>query len=161
MWFGWTNPKLIPQEIVRDMENAPENVLFPGFVGPEELREAYQGADVFAFLSHEETEGIVVLEALACGVPTVLRDIPVYDGWLEDGENVYKTSDNDGFQRIVEGLLDGSLPDLTEAGRAVAESRSLEQVGKRLKEIYLEERVLPPLPQALPRKLLFSKDARL
>ena len=43
----------------------------------------------------------------------------------------------------------------------MAESRSLEQVGKRLKEIYLEERVLPPLPQALPRKLLFSKDARL
>ena len=161
IWFGWTDPKLIPREIAQAVRDAPANVIFPGYVGREELREAYQGADVFAFLSREETEGIVVLEALACGVPTVLRDIPVYDGWLEDGENVYKTSDNDGFQRIVEGLLDGSLPDLTEAGRAVAESRSLEQVGKRLKEIYLEERVLPPLPQALPRKLLFSKDARL
>ena len=152
LWFGWTNPKLIPQEIVRDMENAPENVIFPGFVGREELREAYQGADVFAFLSHEETEGIVVLEALACGVPTVLRDIPVYGGWLEQGKNVYKASDNGEFQRIVSGLLDKSLPDLTAAGRAVAESRSLEQVGQRLKAIYLEQRVLPPLPQALLRK---------
>ena len=143
LWFGWTDPKLIPQEIIRAMENAPANVLFPGFVGREELREAYQGADVFAFLSHEETEGIVVLEALACGVPTVLRDIPVYSGWLEDGKNVYKASDDGEFQRIVSRLLDHTLPDLTAAGRAVAESRSLEQVGKQLKAIYLEEGVLP------------------
>ena len=152
IWFGWTNPKLIPQEITRAIEDAPGNVIFPGFVGREVLREAYQGADVFAFLSHEETEGIVVLEALACGVPTVLRDIPVYDGWLEHGKNVYKASNGGEFQRTVTGLLDKALPDLTAAGRAVAESRSLEQVGKRLKEIYLEQRVLPPLPQALPQK---------
>ncbi|MCI9332133.1 MAG: glycosyltransferase family 4 protein [Oscillibacter sp.] len=143
LWFGWTNPKLIPQEIVRDMESAPSNVRFPGFVGREELREAYQGADVFAFLSHEETEGIVVLEALACGVPTVLRDIPVYDGWLENGESIYKASSDDEFQRIVSGLLHRTLPDLTAAGRAVAESRSLEQVGRRLKAIYQEQQVLP------------------
>ena len=152
LWFGWTNPKLIPREIAQAIEDAPGNVIFPGFVGREELREAYQGADVFAFLSHEETEGIVVLEALACGVPTVLRDIPVYDGWLEDGKNVYKASADGEFQRIVSGLLDRTLPDLTAAGRAVAESRSLEQVGKRLREIYLEERILPPLPRALPQK---------
>ena len=152
LWFGWTNPKLIPQEVVQAIENAPSNVIFPGFVDREELRQAYQGADVFAFLSHEETEGIVVLEALACGVPTVLRDIPVYGGWLEHGENVYKSSNNDEFQRIVSGLLDKSLPDLAAAGRAVAQARSLEQVGKRLRAIYLEQRVLPPLPQALPQK---------
>ena len=152
IWFGWTNPKLIPQEIAQAIQHAPANVLFPGYVDREKLREAYQGADVFAFLSHEETEGIVVLEALACGIPTVLRDIPVYGGWLQDGENVYKTSDNDGFQRIVSDLLDGTLRDITSAGRAVAESRSLEQVGKCLKEIYLKERVLPPLPTALPQK---------
>ena len=152
IWFGWTNPKLIPQEIVQAMKDAPGNVIFPGFVGREELREAYQGADAFAFLSHEETEGIVVLEALACGVPTVLRDIPVYGGWLEHGKTVYKASSDDEFQRIVSGLLDRSLPDLTAAGRAVAQARSLEQVGKRLREIYLEERILPPLPRALPQK---------
>lgn len=159
LWFGWTNPKLIPQEIVRAIQEAPDNVIFPGFVGREELREAYQGADVFAFLSHEETEGIVVLEALACGVPAVLRDIPVYDGWLEHGKNVYKAAEQDAFQRTVSGLLNHSLPDLTAAGRAVAESRSLEQVGRRLKAIYLEQRVLPPLPAALPQTLAFSGDA--
>lgn len=143
LWFGWTDPKLVPREIIQAMEAAPANVLFPGYVDRDELREAYQGADVFAFLSHEETEGIVVLEALACGVPTVLRDIPVYEGWLEHGENVYKASNGVEFQRTVSGLLDKTLPDLTAAGRAAAEARSLEQVGKRLKEIYLTENVLP------------------
>lgn len=152
LWFGWTDPRLIPAEITRAVRNAPPNVNFPGFVNRERLREAYQGADVFAFLSHEETEGIVVLEALACGIPTVLRDIPVYDGWLESGKNVYKASNTDEFQQFVMDILNGICPDLTAAGREVAESRSLEAVGKRLKDIYRRERILPPLPAPLPRK---------
>lgn len=152
LWFGWTDPRLIPQEIVRAIENAPANVLFPGFVDRERLREAYCGADAFAFMSHEETEGIVVLEALACGIPTVLRDIPVYDGWLCHTQNIYKASNQLEFQQYVSGILDGEFPDLTAAGRAVAESRSLERVGDRLREIYREQRILPPLPVALPKK---------
>ena len=146
LWFGWTDPRLVPAEIRRAMEAAPDTVQVPGFVDRERLREAYCGADAFAFLSHEETEGIVVLEALACGIPMVVRDIPVYQGWLKDGKNVYKTSNTDEFVQIVMGLLDKSLPDLTPAGRLTAESRSLEAVGCRLREIYRKERVLPPLP---------------
>ena len=30
IWFGWTNPKLIPQEIAQAIQHAPANVLFPG-----------------------------------------------------------------------------------------------------------------------------------
>ena len=146
LWFGWTDPGLVPAEIRRAMKAAPDNVQFPGFVDRERLREAYCGADAFAFLSHEETEGIVVLEALSCGIPMVVRDIPVYQGWLKDRKNVYKASNTDEFVQIVMGLLDKSLPDLTPAGRLTAESRSLEAVGCRLREIYRKERVLPPLP---------------
>ena len=144
MWFGWTDPHLLPREIIEAMDAAPANVSFPGYVDREQLREAYCGADVFAFLSSEETEGIVVLEALACGIPTVLRDIPVYAGWLKSGEQVYKESDLDGFQRVIEGLLNGTLPDLTAAGRAVAESRSLRAVGEQLQDIYRREGLLEP-----------------
>lgn len=152
LWFGWTDPRLVPREIVRAMDEAPANVHFPGFVDRERLREAYRGADVFAFLSHEETEGIVVLEALACGVPTVVRDIPVYGGWLENGRNIYKAENTDDFQRIVEGILSGALPDLTAAGRAAAEGRSLEAVGAKLREIYRRERILPTLPASVARR---------
>ena len=151
-WFGYTAPELVPAIIREALANAPENVTFPGYVSREELREAYCGCDVFAFLSHEETEGIVVLEALACGIPTVVRDIPVYHSWLKHGENIYKSSNLDEFQQIVMGLLDHSLPDLTPAGRKVAEARSLEAVGERLREIYQKEQILPASRPSLPKR---------
>ena len=112
---------------------------FPGYVSREELREAYCGCDVFAFLSHEETEGIVVLEALACGIPTVLRDIPVYEGWLHHGVEVYKAASQEEFRTQVEGLLDGTLPPLREAELDLARGRSLEQMGRRLRAVYEQE----------------------
>ena len=162
-WFGWTDPRLVPAAIRQAMEEAPANVTFPGFVEPERLREAYCGADVFAFLSHEETEGIVVLEALACGIPVVVRDIPVYQNWLTDGVHVRKARDTAGFRTAVEGILSGTLPDLTAAGRAVAQARSLEAVGDRLREIYRAAQFLPaptpvpvsavaPIPAPVPAK---------
>ena len=162
LWYGWTDPRLLPQSILDAMDQAPENVVFPGFVDRETLREAYCGADVFAFLSREETEGIVVLEALACGIPTVLRDIPVYDGWLESGREVYKASDADGFAAAIRGVLDGTLPDLREAALAKARSRSLETVGRRLQDIYRREGVLPQAPQtvsAVSAMNLLSKNS--
>lgn len=152
LWFGWTDPCLIPRDIRLAMENAPSNVLFPGYVDRERLREAYCGADAFAFMSREETEGIVVLEALACGIPTVVRDIPVYGDWLSDGENVYKASNIAEFQQKVEGILSQSLPNLTAAGRSTAQRRSLEAVGLRLREIYCRERIMPPLPAPVPQR---------
>ena len=153
LWFGWTDPHLIPQEIRQAMEQAPENVTFAGFVDRETLREAYCGADVFAFMSHEETEGIVVLEALACGIPTVVRDIPVYNGWLREGQNVYKASGTDEFQQKAEGLLTGTLPDLTAAGRRVAEERSLSVMGERLREVYRRMNILPAAQPAAKTNL--------
>lgn len=137
-WFGYTQPALVPAPVRRAMAQAPENLHFPGFVSQAELRDAYCGADLFCFCSHEETEGIVVLEALACGVPVLLRSIPVYDGWLTDRVNVYKASTDKEFAERTEGILDGTLPDVTGAGREVAEARSLPRMGKALCGVYRE-----------------------
>ncbi|MFC2662334.1 MAG: glycosyltransferase, partial [Eubacterium sp.] len=71
-WFGYTSLNLVPDEIRKAIESAPDNLTLPGFVNAEELHEAYCGSDLFAFLSHEETEGIVVLEALASGIPVLV-----------------------------------------------------------------------------------------
>lgn len=137
-WFGYTPPALVPAPVRHAMAAAPDNLHFAGFVTQAELRDAYCGADLFCFCSHEETEGIVVLEALACGVPVLLRDIPVYEGWLTDGVNVYKAADDAGFAAKAEGILTGTLPDVTAAGRAVAEARSLPRMGQALCGVYRE-----------------------
>lgn len=135
-WFGYTDQRLVPDTIRCAVEGAPANVTFPGYVGREELREAYCGCDLFCFMSYEETEGIVVLEALSCGAPTLLRDIPVYHGWLKDGKNVYLARDIPSFRRRAVKLLHHSVSGLTENGRATALQRSIPNIASQLTEIY-------------------------
>ena len=135
-WFGETPLSMVPEVIREAVRNAPENLTFAGFVSQGELRDAYCGADLFAFLSQEETEGIVVLEALACGVPVLVRDIPVYNGWLKDGKQVYMADSDDGFYERTNAILSGKLPPLTEAALETAESRSMTATGRKLRSIY-------------------------
>ena len=104
-------------------------------------------------MRHEETEGLVVLEAQACGIPTVVRDIPVYNGWLREGQNVYKASGTDEFQQKAEGLLTGTLPALPAAGRRVAEERSLSVMGERLREKEAREKGFVQQNAALEQKV--------
>ena len=135
-WFGHTPNYLVPKAVRRAMAEAPGNLCFAGYISQEELRDAYCGADVFAFLSLEETEGIVVLEALSCGIPTVLRDIPVYQGWLPEGSGIWKDRDAAGFQQAVRGALIGPRSHADTVGRSIALSRRLESVGQSLAAIY-------------------------
>jgi glycosyltransferase involved in cell wall biosynthesis len=44
-------------------------VVFTGAMAGEELASAYRSADCFVFPSHTDTFGLVIIEALACGVP--------------------------------------------------------------------------------------------
>jgi 1,2-diacylglycerol-3-alpha-glucose alpha-1,2-glucosyltransferase len=141
-WFGYTNLNLVPKKISSAIKNAPENLYFPGYVEQSELRDAYCGCDLFDFMSTEETEGIVVLEALACGIPTIVRNIPVYNGWLKNGINIYKASDLNSFAEKTKYVLNGQLPDVTIAGEQVAQGRSISKVGKKLMEIYKIEHIL-------------------
>ena len=147
-WFGHTDPALVPRTVRKAMQAAPPNLCFAGFVTQAALHDAYCGADAFLFCSHEETEGIVVLEALACGVPVLVRDIPVYEGWLTDGVNVYKAADNAGLQTKLAGILQHRLPDVTAAGRTVAEERALPVIGQALLGHYaaLPRRQAAPAP---------------
>jgi glycosyltransferase involved in cell wall biosynthesis len=55
-------------------EGVFEKTLFTGmFTGREKL-EAYTGSDIFVLPSHSESFGMVVIEAMACGVPTIVSD---------------------------------------------------------------------------------------
>lgn len=79
-----------------------------------------------------------MLEALALKTPALLRRIPVYSGWLEEDRDAYMAGDTDEFERKITGILEKELPDLTEEGYHVAERKKIEDVGKRLSEIYRE-----------------------
>lgn len=51
-------------------------VTFTGFLRGEELADAYAAADVFVFPSRTDTLGLVLLEAMATGLPVVAYDTP-------------------------------------------------------------------------------------
>ncbi len=80
IWFGSTPKALITGEVRKVLKNHPDNVIFPGYIVGEVIQGAFSGADCFFFPSHEETEGIVILEALASSQKIVIRNIGAYKG---------------------------------------------------------------------------------
>lgn len=136
VWFGYTNLNTVPAHIKQAVQTKLDNLHFPGYIPREELRDAYLGADLFLFMTHEETEGIVLLEALASKIPTLVRDIPIYEGWFEDGINVYKATTMEEFRNKISGILTHELKDVTEEGYKVAKARDIKEIGKQLKEVY-------------------------
>lgn len=139
LWFGGGNNALITPEIKKAVAEKPENVIFAGFLPPKILRDAYCGADAFAFFSYEETEGIVVLEALSCEIPVVVRDIPVYEGWLTDGRQVRKATNLDSYEQAIRGILftepREEVQRRTRAGRILAEEHNMKVTGEKLYRI--------------------------
>lgn len=136
IWFGEINPMLVPSEINRAVDNHPMNCIFPGYVKGPIIQGAYQNADCFFFPSYEETEGIVVLEALASHQNVVVRDIGVFNPWLKDKVHCYKGHNNDEFIELVQGCVEKKLPSTKEAGYNVVKERSIDKIGQELKEVY-------------------------
>lgn len=136
IWFGETDLNMVPKKTREAVRTKLPNLRFVGYIKPNELREAYGSCDLFLFPSKEETEGIVVLEALAMQIPILLRKIPVYDDWLVENKDVYKARDLREFEIKTKKILNNELLDLTQAGHRVVEERSLEKVGRTLGQIY-------------------------
>jgi 1,2-diacylglycerol-3-alpha-glucose alpha-1,2-glucosyltransferase len=139
-WFGAKISSLLPAKIRRLLRNPPDNVKFPGFVPQEMIIGPYSACDVFLFPSYEETEGIVVLEALSTEAPIVLRDIPVYSDWMKHNENCLKAKSNEEFMRQIDILLESNSvrKKITSCGKETALERDLSIIGQKLKSIYLE-----------------------
>jgi 1,2-diacylglycerol 3-alpha-glucosyltransferase len=64
-----------------------ERVHFSGILDELELPGAYQAMDVFAFASRSETQGLVIMEAFASGLPVVALDGPGVRDVVQDGLN--------------------------------------------------------------------------
>lgn len=141
IWFGHTPLYTIPKKIRAIIQgDHPDNVIFPGYIKGDIIEGAYTNADLFFFPSYEETEGIVVLEALASRQHVLVREIPVYDGWLVPGENAYMGRTNEDFCNQIEQIIEKKAIDLRENGWQTAQGKSIQAIGQQLKLVY--EKVL-------------------
>lgn len=138
MWFGDITGSHPTLKIKKMINNLPSNVILPGYVSGDIIKGAYGRSQLFFFPSREETEGIVVLEALACKTNVLLRDIPVFDPWLIDKVNCYKGKDTNDFVVKIRNIVNNEYPSLVEEGYKVAKERELAIIGKELLDVYQE-----------------------
>lgn len=88
-------------------EGLDKNVLFVGYLDREVgLQACYQASDVFIFASRTETQGLVLLEAMAQGVPVVSTAVMGTKDVLKEGQGcLISTEDIDDFSNKVVTLL--------------------------------------------------------
>jgi len=81
-----------------------------GFVPDQDLKILYQNAEAFVFPSKSEGFGLPGLEAMACGLPVLASDIPVFKE-IYNNAALYFDPDNpkDIAQKINEFLINKSL----------------------------------------------------
>jgi glycosyltransferase-like protein len=116
------------------------DVALLGMVPDDELRAWYHAADAFAFPSVSEGWGLVVLEAMAAGLPVVATDIPVFREYLTSGVDALLVApgDDEGLAAALTTVLsdDGTRRRLVEGGRAVAARYGWEASARRHLEVY-------------------------
>ncbi len=121
-----------------------DNVLFAGPVA-DEVRLRYMAGSLLlvAPSTHGESQGVVLLEAMAGGLPVIGGDIPGYSSILSHGREgllVPTRSEHSIALAIVRLLSDESLRTQMSAwGRTRAEQHSWPKVAAQLLEYYTDE----------------------
>ncbi len=116
------------------------SVLFVGHVPFEEIVGVYSAADVFVFPTRAESYGNVMLEAASCGCPLLIRDIPVFDEWVEHGLHCLKARSEEDFAKMLGQILDdnGLRLNLIHGAADLAERNDIRRTAQMLKQLYEE-----------------------
>jgi len=105
-----------------------ERVHFGGQVSQRDLPRWYHMADVYISPSHVDGSSVSLLEALACGKPSIVSDIAGNREWIEDGVNGWTFRDGDADDLAEKILLAiksrRSFGRIGRAARRTAEERA-------------------------------------
>jgi glycosyltransferase involved in cell wall biosynthesis/putative flippase GtrA len=135
-------------------------VHFTGSLDPEGVARAYRDADVFVFPSVSETLGLVLLEAMASGLPVVAADSPASRELLSGrpAARLWPPGAAADAPRLARELLASAPPPRLAAwARAEVEGRTWsaateELLGHYRRTVELAAEALPPAGPARPRR---------
>jgi glycosyltransferase involved in cell wall biosynthesis len=136
------------------------NVLFVGYQDRKQaLLDCYRAGDVFVFASRTETQGLVLLEAMALGIPVVAaailgtRDILA----AEKGALVAELREDDFAGKVVALLENRALRErLGREGREYAREWAAERMAERMAHFYGQVRDRCPRAAAGPVRVAAS-----
>lgn len=111
-----------------DPRENPPRVSFPGQVGYEHLPDYYRQADLYVSASHSDGTSISLLEAMACGLPVVVSDIPGNREWVVPKENgwLFKEGDSTSMAIAIREAYEVTeqLPEMGRNARRLVEKRA-------------------------------------
>ncbi len=124
------------QQQVRELGLSKE-VCFVGEVPNTEIKNYCSASDLFLFASKSETQGIVLLEAMATGTPVLaVRGTGTQD-IVKDGINGYMVNEIEEFTEKLIDILENKELDLLSLGASKrAHEYDSHQIAKRAEEIY-------------------------
>jgi L-malate glycosyltransferase len=96
-----------------------DRVYFVGQVSQKDMPRWFHMADLYVSPSHIDGSSVSLMEALACGLPVLVSDIPANQEWIQDGENgwLFPDGNSDAFaEKIL--VLRGQTRKLEQVGRA-------------------------------------------
>jgi 1,2-diacylglycerol 3-alpha-glucosyltransferase len=142
-WFVVAGVGPLEAEMRSFLEDADvmDRVRFAGILQGDDLIDGYAAMDVFAFASQSETQGMVLVEAMAAGVPVVAVDASGVREVVENGVNGRKLATEDGqaFASALAWVAD--LPPemrakLSRAARKTATRMSMSASVEKLSAVY-------------------------
>lgn len=117
-----------------------EDVIFTGPVRKEKLIEMYLAGDFYIMLSKFDTFGMVVLEAMAAGLPVIISGNVGAKDLVQEGKNgfiINDTTDNDYIAAKIAFLCDENMRrPLAEKACLTATQNTWDQVAARYQEVY-------------------------
>lgn len=72
-----------------------DKVSFAGQIGQTDLPVYYHNADLYVSASHSDGSSVSLMEALGCGLPVLVSNIPGNREWIEDGKTGFMFTDGD------------------------------------------------------------------
>ncbi|MFT7339397.1 MAG: 1,2-diacylglycerol 3-alpha-glucosyltransferase [Marinobacter maritimus] len=115
------------------------SITLAGAIPPDDMAVWYRLGDAFLFASKSETQGMVILEAMAAGLPVVAVRSSGIDDVIRHGFNGFKTPERqDQWCAKVKRLLEDDDLRNTLSGQALAFAKdfSVEQFASDVREIY-------------------------
>jgi len=134
-------PSAADIEAIFTREGLEDHLVLAGKRTGQELADAYAAMDLFAFASKSETQGMVLVEAMASGTPVVALDASGVREVVRDGDNGRLLAENASADAFAQALKEpfanrGSLERWSAGAKKQARQFSRQRCSEKLLSTY-------------------------